>query len=52
MVGHKMWLTGAKGESSWFGVGSVFTDYRYWYIAWHRVTFWLGINVWVFQAGQ
>ncbi len=22
MVGHKTWLTGAKGESSWVGMGS------------------------------
>ncbi len=22
MVGQKMWLTGAKGESSWVGMGS------------------------------
>ncbi len=36
MVGHKMWLTGAKGRAVGFGMGSA--DYRYWYI-WQRGAF-------------
>ncbi len=40
MVGHKMWLTGAKGEYSWRGIG---TDCRYWYTVWQRVAFCVSI---------